>query len=85
LDAVAEAKAPRPKQTADMPPLRIGAAEASQLFSVGLRTWRTWDALGKVPRPARIGGRVLWDYRELVAWSAAGMPSRETWEAMKRP
>jgi hypothetical protein len=33
-----------------------------------------------VPQPARIGARVLWDYRELVAWNSAGMPAREIWE-----
>jgi len=64
-------------------PLRVDAAQAAELFSVGLRTWRMWDAAGRVPRPVRIGSRVLWSYRELMRWDAAGMPDRDQWEAIK--
>ena len=56
---------------------------ARMLSGVGVRTIRTWDAAGKLPRPVKIGGRTLWYVREVHAWLAAGSPDRATWEAMK--
>jgi predicted DNA-binding transcriptional regulator AlpA len=46
-----------------------------------LRTWRTWDAAGWIPRPVRIGRSTLWRADELRDWVAAGCPRRTEWEA----
>jgi hypothetical protein len=64
-------------------PLAVGAKGVAKLLSAGLRTVRAWDAAGKLPRPARIGSKVLWSVPELRAWLAAGCPDRETWDHMK--
>jgi predicted DNA-binding transcriptional regulator AlpA len=48
-----------------------------------LRTWRTWDAAGLIPRPIRIGRSTLWRADELRAWVAAGCPKRRDWESMQ--
>jgi prophage regulatory protein len=61
------------------PPV-ITAAEAAALFHKTARSWRNWDAAGKVPRPIRIGRSTFWRPEEIEAWIAAGCPDRETWE-----
>jgi predicted DNA-binding transcriptional regulator AlpA len=56
-------------------------ALAELLGGVGLRSIRTWDAAGKLPRPIRLGGRVVWRIDEIRKWLAAGAPDRATWES----
>lgn len=41
-------------------------------------------ALGRVPEPLRLGRLLRWRKSELLAWAAAGMPDRETWEKLKK-
>lgn len=41
------------------------------------------DSMGKLPRPFRLGGRVLWNLLEIRNWLHAGSPDRTAWEAMK--
>jgi len=53
------------------------------MLCAGIRTVRTWDASGKLPKPVRIGGRVVWRTDEIRAWLTAGAPSRVDWEARK--
>ena len=38
---------------------------------------------GALPRPRRIGRRVLWPREEIEAWVRAGMPSRAKWEQIR--
>ena len=64
-------------------PLAVDANGLARLLSSGLRTIRTWDAAGLIPRPHRVGRRVLWNVREIRRWIAAGMPDRQAWEASK--
>jgi predicted DNA-binding transcriptional regulator AlpA len=64
-------------------PLAVPAKGVASLLSVGLRTVRTWDAAGKLPRPSRIGSKVLWNVSELREWLAAGCPPRDEWEIRK--
>jgi prophage regulatory protein len=64
-------------------PLAADARRLARLLGVGLRTVRTWDAAGKLPRPVRVGGRVLWPLAEVNAWLAAGGPDRTAWDALK--
>ncbi len=63
--------------------LVVDARRLSVMLCAGIRTVRTWDAAGKLPKAVRIGGRVVWRVDEIRAWLAAGAPDRKTWEAMK--
>jgi hypothetical protein len=63
--------------------LLFTAAEAAALCNTSVRTWRAWDATGKIPRAIRIGHKVFWRPDELRAWVAAGCPERATWVAMQ--
>jgi excisionase family DNA binding protein len=62
-------------------PLLLTARQAAALCSISLRTWRTWDAAGRIPAPMRMGHSTRWRTAELRAWIAAGCPSREEWQA----
>jgi predicted DNA-binding transcriptional regulator AlpA len=62
--------------------LLLKANEAATSCGMSLRTWRTWDAAGLIPRPVRIGRATLWRADELARWCVAGCPAREEWEAM---
>ncbi len=61
--------------------LLVSARKAAILCDKSLRTWRTWDAAGWIPRPVRIGRSTLWRVDELREWVTAGCPRREEWEA----
>jgi len=61
-------------------PLLLTAPEAAALCSISLRTWRSWDTAGRIPRAVRIGRSTFWRSAELRAWVAAGCPDREIWE-----
>lgn len=65
--------------------LLLTARQACQLCGASLRTWRSWDSAGKVPRPVRIGRMVYWRRDELLDWVAAGCPRRREWDARNRP
>jgi predicted DNA-binding transcriptional regulator AlpA len=62
-------------------PLLLTARQAAAMCGKSLRTWRTWDAAGWIPRPVRIGRSTLWRADELRDWVAAGCPRRTEWEA----
>ena len=64
-------------------PLLLSATSAAALCGKSLRTWRTWDVAGNIPRPVRIGRSTLWRIDELHAWIAAGCPRRDEWEVRK--
>lgn len=68
---------------ARIPPLAVDAAGAAELSGVSVSLWHKLKASGRVPRPVRLGRRVVWLVEELRAWLAAGAPSCERWEAMK--
>ncbi len=61
-------------------PLLLTARRAAAICGKSLRTWRTWDSAGRIPRPVRIGRSTLWRADELRGWVAAGCPRREAWE-----
>jgi predicted DNA-binding transcriptional regulator AlpA len=65
------------------PPLLIAARRAAAMCGKSLRTWRSWDAAGWIPRPVRIGRSTLWRVEELREWIAAGCPRRAEWEARR--
>lgn len=82
----------RQPSTLDIPKTDIGeassllltGAEAAAMLGTTARTWRTWDAMGKIPMAVRIGRRPFWRPVELRAWVAAGCPDRETWQIMRQ-
>ncbi len=61
--------------------LLITARRAAAICGKSLRTWRTWDAAGWIPRPVRIGRSTLWRADELREWVNVGCPRRAEWEA----
>jgi len=79
LDAVAK----KPNSSLEVSPLLLTARQAAETCGKSLRTWRTWDAAGWIPRPVRIGRSTLWRADELREWVAAGCPRRAEWEAMR--
>jgi predicted DNA-binding transcriptional regulator AlpA len=64
-------------------PLLLTAKQAAAMCGKSLRTWRTWDAAGWIPKPVRIGRSTLWRADELRDWVDAGCPRRTEWEARK--
>ena len=65
-------------------PLAVGAEDAAQMFGVGLRSWRRWDAAGRCPRGYMLGRRRLYRLADLRSWAAAGFPRRAEFELMTR-
>lgn len=61
--------------------LLLTARQAATVCGKSLRTWRTWDTAGWIPKPVRIGRSTLWRADELRAWVDAGCPRRTEWEA----
>ena len=64
-------------------PLVVGARELADLLRVGLRTVRSMDAAGKLPKPVKIGHSVRWSPEEIKRWLLADCPRRSDWEARK--
>lgn len=71
--------------TATMPePLALDAKTLAASLHVAVRTIRSMDAGGRLPRPVRLNGRcVRWPLEDIKAWLAAGSPGRADWEAIK--
>jgi predicted DNA-binding transcriptional regulator AlpA len=63
----------------DAKPLLINAMTAATLCGRSLRTWRSWDASGRIPESVRIGRSILWRLDEIHAWVEAGCPMRKDW------
>jgi len=78
-----ERETPR-DSTAPIIPLLLNAQSAAAICKKSARTWQSWDALGLIPRPVRIGRSTLWRVDELRAWIDAGCPSRDVWEAAQK-
>lgn len=73
----------KPAKCVDGMPILVTARQAATLCGKSLRTWRTWDSAGWIPRPVRIGRSTLWRADELREWAASGCPRRDAWEARK--
>ena len=63
----------------DVTLLLLTAVEAAATCRTSVRTWRAWDAAGRVPRAVRIGRAKLWRPQELADWITAGCPARALW------
>ena len=66
-----------------LPQLAVDAKAVGAMLGLSVRTIRSMDAAGQLPRPIRLNGSVRWRVSELRAWLAAGAPSREAWEASR--
>ena len=66
-----------------LPPLLLSTKDAAAVCGTSIRTWRGWDAGGKIPQPIRIGRATFWRLKDLQEWTEAGCPDRETWEAFR--
>lgn len=78
-----EAAGAIPQSSRGPAPLLLTATQAAVVCGRSLRTWRSLDAGGRIPRPVRIGRSTLWRAKELSDWVEAGCPDRETWEAQQ--
>ena len=77
-------RSPARKRRRTLRPLAVDARRLAKLLSLGLRTVRTMDAAGKLPRPFRCLNRKLWDVSDVKAWMKAGAPDRAAWELLKK-
>lgn len=64
-------------------PLVADARALAKLLGLGLRTVRTYDTRGLIPKPVKLGSRVVWRLDEIRAWLATGAPDRATWDALR--
>lgn len=64
------------------PALLLSAGDAAHLCGASERTWRTWDAAGRIPRPVAIGRAKFWRRGELEAWIQRRCPPRQTWDVI---
>ena len=69
--------------TPELQPLAIDAKTLAATLGLSVRSVRTMDCAGKLPRPIRLNGSVRWVLTEIESFLAAGAPDRATWEALK--
>lgn len=72
-------------QTATVERLAIPASEVAKLLNVSERHIWAMTSSGRLPRPIRLGRRVLWSRAEIASWLEAGAPARDRWEQIKQP
>ena len=65
-------------------PFSVEASWAARLCGVSRATWYSLRKAGRIPKPVRLGRRVLWRVEELREWMAAGCPPLSRWEVMKK-
>jgi predicted DNA-binding transcriptional regulator AlpA len=68
-----------------MAPLLLTAQQSAAACGKSVRTWRSWQSLGLIPAPVRVGKAVLWRADELRRWIDAGCPRRAEWEVLHGP
>lgn len=61
----------------------VGAEQAAVLLGIGKTTFYRLKSRGKIPLPIHLGGRILWNRKELKEWVDAGCPPRLEWENKK--
>jgi len=64
--------------------LCVGASDLALMLKISPRQVRRLNSMGELPAPVMLGGCTRWSVEELRAWIAAGAPSRERWEEMRR-
>ena len=74
----------RPTPAPAPEPLLLSARDLAAMLRLGLRTIRSLDSAGRLPRPLRITpGCVRWRYDEIRAWLDAGAPCRQVWARLR--
>ena len=68
---MATADQPHSPLAVESTPLLVNATAAAALCGMHLRTWRAWQAAGRIPRPIRSGRSLMWRFSELEAWGAS--------------
>lgn len=69
----------------DAPPALVADAKGLSRMGFGsVRHIQRMNSAGHLPKPLKLGARVVWSLDELRAWIAAGAPDRATWDAIKR-
>jgi excisionase family DNA binding protein len=64
--------------------LALPAVDVAKLLGISKRHVSALNATGRIPRPVRLGRAVRWRAHEIRDWLAAGAPSRERWESMRK-
>ena len=62
-----------------MQSLLLNTKDSAALCGVTIKRWRTWNALGKIPSPLRVGKSLFWKRDELLCWVDEGCPTRKHW------
>lgn len=62
----------------------LSTRTVAKILSLSPRTVHRLNSSGLIIKPLRISGSVRYSQSELNAWIQAGMPNRQTWEAMKQ-
>ena len=63
-----------------MDSLLLSAENAAKLLGIGRSHFYGLHSSGRLgPLPIKLGGRTLWNRKELEAWVESKCPSREQW------
>ena len=73
----------KPAHSISLECLAIPASEVAKLLNVSERHVWAMTSSGRLPRPIRLGRRVLWSRAEIAAWLEAGAPPRDRWDQIK--
>jgi predicted DNA-binding transcriptional regulator AlpA len=68
----------------DPPPLAVDATKAARLCGIGRTTFLGLVNSGRAPPPLRLGRRCVWLVSELTTWLAAGAPTLDQLERLKK-
>lgn len=68
----------------ELDPLLVDLPTAARLLGLGRTCFLELVATGRIPCGVKLGRRHLWSRQELSEWSAAGSPSVEKWQALRR-
>lgn len=67
-----------------METLLLSAEDAALLLGVGRTLFYSMHSSGRLgPLPVKLGRRVLWNRKEIEAWTEAGCPARQQWQNKK--
>ena len=72
-----------PKSVQQLESILLSDAECAALCGVGRRTWRQYQAAGKVPPPIKLGGLTRWKRDDIELWIEWGCPSLERFLEIK--
>ncbi|MCK6498496.1 MAG: helix-turn-helix domain-containing protein [Nitrospira sp.] len=62
------------------PAVLLDVRQSAALLGMSRSAFYRLHSSGKVPLPIRLGGIVRWRRAELLAWVAAGCPTRDRWD-----